>query len=160
MGTKLKFNTAYHPQTDGQSERTIQTLEDMLRACVMEFQGNWENHLPLIEFAYNNSFHATIQMAPYEALYGRKCRSPLCWDEVGESRVIGPEIIQEMQSQVRIIRDKMAAAQSRQKSYADTRRRELLFEVGNWVYLKVSPMRGVKRFGKKRKLDPRYVGPF
>ena len=160
LGTKLKFSTAYHPQTDGQSERTIQTLEDMLRACVMEFQGSWENHLPLIEFAYNNSFHATIQMAPYEALYGRKCRSPLCWDEVGESRIIGPEIIQEMQSQVRIIRDKMAAAQSRQKSYADTRRRELSFEVGDWVYLKVSPMRGVKRFGKKRKLDPRYVGPF
>ena len=149
MGTKLKFSTAYHPQTDGQSERTIQTLEDMLRACVLEFQGSWENHLPLIEFAYNNSFHATIQMAPYEALYGRKCRSPLCWDEVGESRVIGPEIIQEMQSQVRIIRDKMAAAQSRQKSYADTRRRELSFEVGDWVYLKVSPMRGVKRFGRK-----------
>ena len=160
LGTKLKFSTAYHPQTDGQSERTIQTLEDMLRACVMEFQGSWENHLPLIEFAYNNSFHATIQMAPYEALYGRKCRSPLCWDEVRESKIIGPEIIQEIQSQVRIIRDKMAAAQSRQKSYADTRRRELSFEVGDWVYLKVSPMRGVKRFGKKRKLDPRYVGPF
>ena len=160
LGTKLKFSTAYHPQTDGQSERTIQTLEDMLRSCVMEFQGSWENHLPLIEFSYNNSFHSSIQMAPYEALYGRKCRSPLCWDEVGESKVIGPEIIQEMKDQVQFIRTKMAEAQSRQKSYADTRRRDLSFEEGDWVYLKVSPMKGVKRFGKKGKLSPRYVGPF
>ncbi|XP_035540235.1 uncharacterized protein LOC118344217 [Juglans regia] len=160
LGTKLKFSSAYHPQTDGQSERTIQTLEDMLRACVLDFKGSWENHLSLIEFAYNNSFQATIQMAPYEALYGRKCRSPLFWDEVGEGNLLGPEIIQEMRNQVQVIRNKMAAAQSRQKSYSDTRRRDLLFEGGDWVYLKVSPMKGVKRFGKKGKLSPRYVGPF
>lgn len=92
-GTKLRFSTAYHPQTDGQSERIIQTLEDMLKACIMEFQGSWKNHLPLIEFSYNNSFHASFQMALYEALYGRKCRLPLCWDEVGESSLIGPELI-------------------------------------------------------------------
>jgi hypothetical protein len=78
MGTRLSFNTAFHPQSDGQTKRTIQTLEDMLRACVLNFQGSWEEHLPLIEFAYNNSFHASIGMAPYEALYGRKCRSPIC----------------------------------------------------------------------------------
>ena len=94
MGTQLSFSAAFHPQFDGQTERTIQTLEDMLRACVLNFQGSWEEHLTLIEFAYNNSFHASIGMAPYEALYGRKCRLPVCWDEVGESRLVGPEIIQ------------------------------------------------------------------
>ncbi|KAI3824571.1 hypothetical protein L1987_06034 [Smallanthus sonchifolius] len=93
LGTKLNLSTAYHPQTDGQSERTIKTLEDMLRACVIEFGGSWDNHLPLIEFAYNNSYHATIKAAPYEALYGRKCRTPICWTEVGESQLSGPEII-------------------------------------------------------------------
>ena len=78
LGTRHAFNTAYHPQTDGQSERTIQTLEDMLRACVLEFGGSWDTHLPLIEFSYNNSYHSTTGMDPYEALYGRKCRTPLC----------------------------------------------------------------------------------
>ncbi|KAJ8767334.1 hypothetical protein K2173_017378 [Erythroxylum novogranatense] len=81
LGTKLNFSTAFHPQTDGQSERTIQTLEGMLRACVMDFRGAWDDHLPLVEFAYNNSYHSSIQMAPYEALYGRRCRTPICWDE-------------------------------------------------------------------------------
>ena len=80
MGTNLAFSTAFHPQSDGQSERTIQTLEDMLRACVLDFQGSWNKYLPLVEFAYNNSYHSTIDMAPYEALYGRKCRSPIHWD--------------------------------------------------------------------------------
>ncbi|KAL4201664.1 hypothetical protein AMTRI_Chr02g259720 [Amborella trichopoda] len=93
MGTRLTFSTAFHPQTDGQSERTIQILEDMLRACVIDLTGSWDDHLPLIEFAYNNSFQASIQMAPYEALYGRKCRSPICWDEVGERKLLGPEIV-------------------------------------------------------------------
>ena len=93
LGTKLAFNTAFHPQSDGQSERTIQTLEDMLRACVLDFQKSWEAFLPLIEFAYNNSYHATIGMAPYEALYGRKCRSPIHWDETGERKYLGPELV-------------------------------------------------------------------
>lgn len=88
MGTKLNFSTAFHPQTDGQSERTIQTLEDMLCACVLDLGGGWENYVPLAEFAYNNSYQATIKMAPYEALYGRRCRAPLYWDEVGERRVL------------------------------------------------------------------------
>ena len=94
LGTQLRFSTAFHPQTDGQSERTIQTLEDMLRACVMEFTDNWDDHLPMIEFAYNNSYHSSIDMAPYEALYGRRCRTPVCWDEGGEARLLGPEIVQ------------------------------------------------------------------
>lgn len=84
LGTRLAFSTAFHPQTDGQTERTIKTLEDMLRACIMDFGGNWENRLPLIEFCYNNSYQSSIQMAPYKALYGRRCRSPIHWDEVGE----------------------------------------------------------------------------
>ena len=94
MGTKLDFSTTFHPQTDGQSERTIQTLEDMLRACVLDLKGNWESYLPLIEFAYNNSYHSSIEMAPFEALYGRKCRSPICWNEVGERKLLGPELVQ------------------------------------------------------------------
>ncbi|GKE83805.1 putative reverse transcriptase domain-containing protein, partial [Tanacetum coccineum] len=95
LGTRLDMSTAYHPQTDGQSERTIQTLEDMLRACVMDFGDSWDTHLPLIEFSYNNSYHTSIKCAPFEALYGRKCRSPVIWTEVGESQLIGPEIVQE-----------------------------------------------------------------
>ena len=94
LGTKLNFSTAFHPQTDGQSERTIQTLEDMLRACVLEFKGSWDIYLPLMEFAYNNSYQVSIEMAPYEALYGRKCRTPVCWDEVGEQKLFGPELVQ------------------------------------------------------------------
>ena len=88
LGTKLHFSTAFHPQTDGQSERTIQTLEDMLRSCVMQFKGNWDSHLPLVEFTYNNSFHSSIDMTPFETVYGKHCRTPLCWDEVGERKLI------------------------------------------------------------------------
>jgi hypothetical protein len=160
MGTRLNFSTAYHPQTDGQSERTIRILEDMLRLCVLNFKGNWINFLPLVEFAYNNSFQSTIGMAPYEALYGRKCRSPLYWDEVGEKQLLGPEIVQDTKDKIALIRKRMLTAQSRQKSYADQHRRKLEFKVGDQVFLKVSPMKGVFRFGKKGKLSPRYVGPF
>jgi hypothetical protein len=160
MGTKLNLSTAYHPQTDGQSERTIQILEDMLRMCVLDFKGKWIQYLPLVEFAYNNSFQATIGMAPYEALYGCKCRSPLYWDEVGERQLVGPEIIQDTKDRVALIRKRMLTAQSRQKSYADKGRRLVNFEVGDQVFLKVSPIKGVMRFGKKGKLSPRYVGPF
>ncbi|GKC02597.1 putative reverse transcriptase domain-containing protein [Tanacetum coccineum] len=95
LGTRLDMSTAYHPETDGQSERTIQTLEDMLRACVLDFGKGWDRHLPLVEFSYNNSYHTSIKAAPFEALYGRKCRSPICWAEVGESQLTGPEIIHE-----------------------------------------------------------------
>nr|GEZ92162.1 reverse transcriptase domain-containing protein [Tanacetum cinerariifolium] len=90
LGTRLDTSTAYHPETDGQSEMTIQTLEDMLRACAIDFEKGWVNHLPLVEFSYNNSYHATIKAAPFEALYGRKCRSPVCWTEVGEDQILGP----------------------------------------------------------------------
>ncbi|GJX14391.1 putative reverse transcriptase domain-containing protein [Tanacetum coccineum] len=121
------MSTTYHPQTDGQSERTIQTLEDMLRACVLDFGNGWDRHLPLIEFPYNNIYHTSIKAAPFEALYGRKCRSPVCWAE---------------------------------KSYANVRRKTFEFQVGDKVMLKVSPWKGVIRFGKRGKLNPMYIRPF
>ncbi|KAJ0476804.1 putative nucleotidyltransferase, Ribonuclease H [Helianthus annuus] len=160
FGSRLDMSTAYHPQTDGQSERTIQTLEDMLRACVIDFGNSWEKHLPLVEFSYNNSYHTSIQAAPFEALYGRKCRSPLCWAEVGDSQITGPEIVVDATEKIAQIRQRMAAARDRQKAYADKRRKPLEFQVGDRVLLKVSPWKGVVRFGKRGKLNPRYVGPF
>jgi len=160
LGTKLTFSTAFHPQSDGQSERTIQTLEDMLRACALDFEGKWDEHLPLVEFAYNNSYQATIGMPPYEALYGRKCRSPLHWDEVGEKILVGPDLVLEAVEKIRGIRQRMTAAQDRYKSYADKRRRPLEFSVGDHVFLKVSPTKGVVRFGVRGKLNPRYIGPY
>ncbi|KAK1411706.1 hypothetical protein QVD17_38266 [Tagetes erecta] len=160
LGTRLDMSTAYHPQTDGQSERTIQTLEDLLRACVIDFGGNWDTHLPLAEFSYNNSYHASIKAAPFEALYGRKCRSPLCWAEIGEKELTGPEIIQETTDKVSQVRKRLEATASRQKSYADNRRKPLEFQVGDRVFLKVSPWKGVTRFVNQGKLSPRYIGPF
>nr|GEW98239.1 putative reverse transcriptase domain-containing protein [Tanacetum cinerariifolium] len=124
LGTRLDMSTAYHPKTDGQSERTIQTLEDMLRACAIDFRKGGVNHLPLVAFSYNNSYHASIKAAPFEALYGRKCRSPVCWTEVRETQILGPELIQETIEKI------------------------------------VLPWKGVVRFGKQGKLNPRYVRPF
>ena len=111
LGTTLNFSTSFHPQTDGQSERTIQTLEDMLRACVLDRPTDWETSLSLIEFTYNNSWHASIKMAPFEALYGRKCRSPVCWDEAADALILGPELLEETTMQVGVIRQRMLAAQ-------------------------------------------------
>ncbi|GJS97958.1 reverse transcriptase domain-containing protein [Tanacetum coccineum] len=136
------------------------TLEDMLRACVIDFGGSWDVHLPLAEFSYNNSYHSSIRCAPFEALYGRKCRSPVLWAEIGESSLIGPELVQETTDKVVLIKEKLKAARDHQKSYADNRRKPLEFEVGDRVMLKVSPWKGVIRFGKRGKLAPRYVGPF
>ena len=116
--------------------------------------------MALIEFAYNNSYHSSIDMAPYEALYGKQCRTPLCWNEVGERKLIGPEIVRITTEKVRVIKEKLRAAQSRQKSYADNRRKDLKFQKGDWVFLKLSPWKGVVRFGKRGKLSPRYIGPF
>ena len=99
----------------------------MLRTCVIDLEGSWEDHLPLVEFAYNNGYHASIKMTLFEALYGRKCRSPICWDEVGEQQVMGTEIIQDIVGKIKLIRDRIKTAQSRHKSYADNRRRELEF---------------------------------
>ncbi|GJZ45533.1 putative reverse transcriptase domain-containing protein [Tanacetum coccineum] len=160
LGTNLDMSTAYHPQTDGQSKRTIQTLEDMLRACAIDFGKGWVNHFPLVEFSYNNSYHASIKAAPFEALYGRKCRSPVCWTEVGEAQILGPKLIQETTEKIIQIKQRMQAARDRQKSYADLKRKPMEFQVGDKVMLKVSPWKGVVCFGKRGKLNPRYVGPF
>ncbi|GJX74536.1 putative reverse transcriptase domain-containing protein [Tanacetum coccineum] len=160
LGTCLDMSTAYHPQTDGQSERTIQTLEDMLRVCVLDFGGSWDVHLLLVEFSYNNSYHSSVRCAPFEALYGRKCRSPIMWAEVGEGQLIGPELVQETTKKFSQIKDRLKAARDRQKSYANKRRKPLEFSVGDYVLLKVSPWKGVVCFGKKGKLAPGFVGPF
>ena len=131
----------------------------MLRACFLNLKGSWEEHLPLVEFAYNNSYQASIQMAPYEALYGRPCRSPICLTEVGESSITGPDMIRNTLEKVGLIQKCLLMAQSWQKSYTDRRRQPLEFEVGDHVFLKVMPKRGVVRLGKQGKLVPRYIRP-
>ncbi|GKA19682.1 putative reverse transcriptase domain-containing protein [Tanacetum coccineum] len=160
LGMNLDMSTAYHPQTDGQSERTIQMLEDMLRACVIDFGSSWDRHLPLIEFSYNNSYHTSIKVAPYEALYGRKCRSLVCWSEVGDSQLTGPELIRDTTEKIVQIKNRLLASRSRQKSYADKRLKPLEFEVDDMVLLKVSPWKGTVHFGKRKKLCLRYIRPF
>ncbi|GJX94857.1 putative reverse transcriptase domain-containing protein [Tanacetum coccineum] len=139
LGMNLDMSIAYHLQINEQSERTIQTLEDMLLAYVIDFGKGWVNHFPLVEFSYNSSYHASIKAAPFEALYDQKCRSPICWAE---------------------IKKRIQAARDRQKSYADLKRKPMEFQVGNRVMLKVSPWKGVVSFSKRGKLNPRYVGPF
>ncbi|WVZ80121.1 LOW QUALITY PROTEIN: hypothetical protein U9M48_027624 [Paspalum notatum var. saurae] len=160
LGTKLDYSTAYHPQTDGQTERVNQLLEDLLRACVLTYRPNWEDSLPFAEFSYNNSYQASIEMSPFQALYGRQCRTPLMWEEAGERQFFGPAMFEEAAENVAKVKENLRIAQSRQKSYADKRRRELAFEAGEFVYLNVSPLRGTKRFYMRGKLAPRYVGPY
>ncbi|GJZ68480.1 putative reverse transcriptase domain-containing protein [Tanacetum coccineum] len=137
LGTCLDMSTTYHPQTDGQSERTIQTLADMLRTCVIDFGNGWDRHLSLIKFSYNNSYHTSIKAAPFEALYGQKCRSPVCWAEVEDAQFTGPEIIQETTKKIIQIKSRNQAAHDRQKSYVDVRRKPLEFQVGDKVLAKV-----------------------
>nr|GEY93724.1 reverse transcriptase domain-containing protein [Tanacetum cinerariifolium] len=155
LGTQLNLSTAYHPEMDGQSKRTIQTLEDMLRACAIDFGNSWDRHIPLVEFSYNNSYHASINAAPFEAFYGRKCRSPVCWSEVGDSQLTGPELIHETTEKIFQIKNRLLTARSRQKSYADVRRKPMEFEVCDKVMLKVSPWKGVICFGKRGNRAPR-----
>ncbi|XP_073120649.1 uncharacterized protein [Henckelia pumila] len=147
-------------QTDGQSERTIQILEDMLRAVILDFGASWQESMPLVEFSYNNSYQSSIQMAPFEALYGRKWRSPLFWDDLSETPVTGPDMIREMSDKVKLIQIRMRTAQDRQAKYANVRRRPLNFEQGDRVFLKISLFRGTVRFGKRGKLSPRFIGPY
>jgi hypothetical protein len=147
LGTKLLHSSAYHPQTSGQTERVNQILEDMLRACVLEFPQKWDKCLPLAEFSYNNSYQESIKMAPFEALYGRRCRTPLNWSEQGERYFFRPDMVKEIEEKVQRIIRNLKIAQARQKSYADTHRIPLYFPVGDYVYLKVSPMKGVTRSG-------------
>ncbi|GJV84028.1 putative reverse transcriptase domain-containing protein [Tanacetum coccineum] len=160
LGTQLDMSMAYHPETDGQSERTIQTLEGMLQTCVIDFGKGWGRHLPLVEFSYNNSYHASIKAAPFEALYGRKCRSSVCWAEVGDVQLMRQEIIHETTKKIVQIRQRLQVARDRQRSYTNVRRKPLEFDVGDHLMLKVSPQKGVIHFGKRGKLNPRYIGPF
>lgn len=160
LGTQLVFSTAYHPQTGGQTERVNQILEDMLRACVPTYGNSWEDSLPYVESSYNNSYQASLQMSPFEALHGRRCRTPLNWSEIEDSCIFGPQMLQEAEDKVKFIGDKLKTAQSRQKSYYDQRHRGVSFEPNNYVYLRVSPMRGLQRFKVKGKLAPRFIGPF
>ncbi|GKD36449.1 putative reverse transcriptase domain-containing protein [Tanacetum coccineum] len=138
-------NEILHPPTDGQSGRMIQTLEDIMRACVIDF---------------GDSYHLSIRCAPFEALYGRKCMSHVLWAKIKESSLTGLELVQETTDKVVLMKEKLKAVRDRQKSYEDKRRKPLEFEVGDRVLLRVSPWKGVVRFGKKGKLAPRYVGPF
>jgi hypothetical protein len=160
MDTRLNFSLAYHPQTDGQTERVNQILEDLLRACTLKDSKSWDKCLSYAEFSYNNSYQKSLKMLPFKVLYGCKCRTPLFWNELGENQVFGSEILQEAKRQVQVVRENLQLAQSRQKSYADHRRRKLSFKVGDFVYLKVSPMRELRHFKIRGKLAPRYIGPF
>ena len=130
---------AFHLQTDGQSKRVIQVLEDMLRSCVIDYKGSWDRNIPLVEFVYNNSFQSSIAMAPYEALYGMKCRTLLCWTELSEKKVINPDLIQETEEKVKMIRERLKVVADRQKSYADLKRKDIQYEIDEKVFLKVSP---------------------
>ena len=132
----------------------------MLRACVLSYSKKWDECLSLAEFSYNNSYQESIRMAPFEALYGQRCRTPLNWSETGERNVFGPDMVSEVEEQVQFIQENLKIAQSRQKSYVDKKRQSVSFQARDHVYLRVSPMKGVQRFGVKGKLAPRYVGPF
>jgi hypothetical protein len=132
----------------------------MLRACVLEHQGSWDQNLPWAEFSYNNSYQESLKMAPFQVLYRQRCRTPLNWIESREKVIFGPDLVEEAEAIVRRIQDNLKAAKSLQETDANKRRQPLEFEVGNHVYLRVSPMKGVKRFGVKEKLAPRFIGPF
>jgi hypothetical protein len=132
----------------------------MLRACALQYGRSWDKSLAYADFSYNNSYQESLKMAPFEMLYGRRCRTPLFWNETGERKVFGPDILEEAEKQVLMVKENLRVMQSRQKSYTDHRRRELSFDVGDFIYLKVSPMRGLRRFKVRGKLAPRFIGPF
>jgi hypothetical protein len=160
-GTTLKFSITAHPQTDGQSARVNQILEDMLHACALDFGNKWVDNVAYAEFAYNNSYQSTIGMAPFEALYGRKCQSPLYWGKLGRDQSIQETLdLEETRRRVQLIKDRLLAAQSQQKSYADCWRRELEFAEREWVFLKPTLKRSFGKNKQRRKLQPRYIGPF
>jgi hypothetical protein len=158
LGIHLIRSSAYHHQTDGQTEWVNQIIEDMLYACVRTDGPKWDKHLPLAEFSYNNIYQESIKMSPFETLYGWPCRTPLSWSESGERIIFGPDIVTKAEEKVKQIQVNILAAQSCQKSYADNRCSPMEFEVGDRIYLRVSPMKGVRRFDIKEKLAPRYIG--
>ena len=160
FGKQVDYELSLSSQIDGESERTTQSLGDLLRTCVLDHLGAWDEVIPLIELTYNNSFHASIGVAPYEALYGRKCRTPLCWYQDGEAILVGPELLEQTTENIRMVRDRMQVSQSRQKAYTDRRRRPLEFAVGDHVFLRVTRTIGVGRALRSRKLSPKFLGPY
>ncbi|WVZ78317.1 LOW QUALITY PROTEIN: hypothetical protein U9M48_026053 [Paspalum notatum var. saurae] len=158
LDSKLRFGTAYHPRTDGRTERTNQILEDMLRACAIQYGTGWDKSLPYAEFSYNNGYQAgPPKKSPHRMA---KVRDTAILEPNGEKRVFGPDLIKDAEQQIKMVRENLRVARSRRKSYADVRRGDLTFKVDDFVYLKVSPMRGIRRFNMKGKPAPRYIGPF
>ena len=157
---RLNFSTAFHLQTYGQFERVIQMLEDTIRGCVFDFPGSWDKYIPLMEFAYNNSYQSSIGKAPYEALYGRRYRTPMCWTELNEHKIIGPDLVKDTEEKVQIIQQRLKAASDRQRSYANLKSKDIEYEVGDKVFLKVSLWKKILCFRRKGKLSPRFIGPY
>jgi len=160
LGTKLRLSSTYHPHTDGQSERIIQFLKDLLRTCVLDHLGSWDEILPFVEFTYNNCYQACIGMIPFEDLYGRKCKTPLCWFQDGGNVLIGPELIQQTNEKVKMIQERMKTSLSRQKAYADRRRRPLEFSAGEHIFFRVTPFTSVGRALKFKKFTHKFIGPY
>eukprot|EP00253_Pinus_taeda_P012179 PITA_12179 len=160
LGTQLNFSTAYHPQTDGQTERVNQIVEDMLRAYVMQQPTRWEEYLHLVEFAYNNGYHTSTQMSPFEVMYGRKCRTPSSWGGPEDKLSLGPDMLKEMEDMVKRVRINLKAAQDRQKNFADRKRRFKEYQVGDHVYIRIQAKRSTLQWAGCAKLAPRYCGPF
>jgi hypothetical protein len=160
LGTHLIHISAYHPQTNGQTERVNHILEDMLRACVLNFQDKWGKCLLLAELSYNNNYQDSLRMAPFEALYGHHCRTPVNWIEPGERTIFGLDLVTEAEEIVHRILSSLKVVKARQESYANKRCQPLEFKAGDRVYLCVSPTRGVTRFRIKGKLAPHYIGMF
>eukprot|EP00253_Pinus_taeda_P032926 PITA_32926 len=160
LGTQLNFSTAYHAQTDGQTERVNQVLEDMLRACVMLRPNQWEDYLHLVEFTYNNGYHSSTQLSPFEVLYGRKCRTPSSWGGPEDRLRLGPDMLKEMEDMVKKVRNNLKAAQDRQKSFVDRKRRFKEFQVGDHVFARIQTRRSALQWSGCAKLAPRYFGPF
>eukprot|EP00253_Pinus_taeda_P007149 PITA_07149 len=156
---KLNFSTAYHPQTDGQTERVNQVLEDMLRAYVMLKPSQWEEYLHLVEFSYNNGYHTSTQLSPFEVLYGRKCRTPSSWGGPEDKLNLGLEMLKDMEDMVRKVRANLKAAQDRQKSFADRKRRFTEYKVGDRVFVRIQTRRSTLQWSGCAKLAPRYFGP-
>jgi hypothetical protein len=160
LNTNLNFSTSYHPQTDGQTERTNQIIEDILRMYVRTKPTKWEDYLHLVEFAYNNGYQTSAKLSPFEILYDRKCTTPISWDNLADRLMVGPEMLQEMENMVRKVQQNLKEAQDRHKSYADQKRRHLKFQVGDHVYLKVKARKSSLKLGNCAKLAPRFCGPF
>jgi hypothetical protein len=160
LETQLNFSTSYHPQTDGQTEHTNQIIEDMLRMYVMDKPTKWEDYLHLVEFTYNNGYQSSAKMSPFEILYGRKCTTPISWDNPVDRIMVGPDMLQEMELIVKKAQHNLKVAQDRQKSYADQNRLHKEFNVGDHVYLRVKEKKSSLKLGRCTKLAPRFCGPF